>query len=51
MKFQMNCRLRMRPAKSMEGQEVRPCSDRVCDPKHDTDDVSLSCDARFDVDA
>lgn len=66
MKFLMNCRSRIRPAKSVElsqvarrsarvriyrGKMVQGVGGGVCNPKFDIDNVDLSDDARFDIDA
>ena len=66
MKFLMNCRSETRPANSVElshvarrsarvrayrGNEAQGVRGGVCSPKYDADDVGLSGDARFEVDA
>jgi hypothetical protein len=66
MKFLMNCRSKMRPAKSVElsqvarrsarvrtykGEMVQGVGGGVCNPKFDINNVDLSGDARFDIDA
>ncbi len=66
MKFRMNCRSGIRPANSVKlsqvarrsarvricrGDKVQGVRGGVCNPKDDTDNVGLSGDARFDIDA
>lgn len=66
MKFQMDCRSGVRPANSVEPSQVARRSARVriyrgkmvhgvkggvCNPEYGTDNVGVSGDARFDIDA